>query len=325
MSLWAITTFFNPAGFQTKPRNLNLFSKRLKEQGVKLLVMELSFADQQTPIPSDCADIVVRLSSDSVLWQKERLLNLALRYLPPDCDKVVWLDADILFENNLWAQQAALLLDRYKIVQPYQMAAWLTEGGEYRWQTEALYRTKLRSLPGVAYAVCKVGKQAENMIARPDLLHPGFAWAARRDLLETHGFYDKFVLGGGDFVMMLAMYSGAAALANPSVSSSLSPKQLEDMTSWMNSFYETVAGNVGYVDGTVFHLWHGNLSDRKYVERYGILRDFGFDPTTDIDLDGHECWRWSSEKPELHRQVTAYFSGRKEDGAEAPRLRPTVA
>ncbi len=75
---------------------------------------------------------------------------------------------------------------------------------------------------------------------------------------------------GADFVMMLAMYSGSGALAIPSNSSCPSPKQFDDMKTWMSSFHEAVHGDVGYVDGTVFHFWHGELADRKYLERYRI-------------------------------------------------------
>ncbi len=39
-----------------------------------------------------------------------------------------------------------------------------------------------------------------------------------------------------------------------------------------------------------------------------------FDPSLDITLDQNGLWRWATAKPELHQQVKAYFSSRKEDG-----------
>jgi hypothetical protein len=38
------------------------------------------------------------------------------------------------------------------------------------------------------------------------------------------------------------------------------------------------------------------------------------DPFTDIALDPHGCWRWNSDKRELHTFVRRYFESRNEVG-----------
>lgn len=313
--MWGVAAYFNPANYATKLRNLEAFAKRIRGQGLRLLIVELRFPDSESPsVPCEFADKILRLRSDAVLWQKERLLNLGIAALPEDCDKVVWLDADILFENQGWVEQTSRLLDEYKIAQPYQIAYWLPPGGETQWQNNAPYVAKLPSMPGVAYAMREAGEHAMNLLFRPDWVHPGFAWAARRDVVAEHGLYDKFILGGGDFVTMLAMYSDARSLENPHVAVCLSPHQVDDLAAWTDRFHSSVAGDVAYTAGAVFHLWHGNLSDRQYIERYGTLREFAFDPENDIAVDGGGCWQWASDKPALQSQVKAYFSNRKEDG-----------
>ena len=45
------------------------------------------------------ADILIQLRGRDVMWQKERLLNLALRALPDECRKVVWVDCDVILEQ----------------------------------------------------------------------------------------------------------------------------------------------------------------------------------------------------------------------------------
>lgn len=47
----------------------------------------------------------VRGDERHVLWQKERLLNLAIDSLPADVDAVAWLDADLIWFNHGWVEE----------------------------------------------------------------------------------------------------------------------------------------------------------------------------------------------------------------------------
>ena len=91
--IWGITTYFNPAGYSNKRTHLRLFSERIRKQGLKLLIVELAFGTSAYVLEDGLGDLVIRLRSSTVLWQKERMLNIGLRNLPDACDKVVWLDA----------------------------------------------------------------------------------------------------------------------------------------------------------------------------------------------------------------------------------------
>ena len=68
MSLYAITSYFNSAKYQTKLNNYRLFHKSL---AVPLITVELSF-DGEFELTSADADILVQISGGAVLWQKER-------------------------------------------------------------------------------------------------------------------------------------------------------------------------------------------------------------------------------------------------------------
>ena len=78
---WCITTYFNPCGYQSRARNYRIFSDRLAEQGVNLLTVELAFGAQ--PFALSDLNPVALLRSNSVLWQRERLINNATTRLPP--------------------------------------------------------------------------------------------------------------------------------------------------------------------------------------------------------------------------------------------------
>ena len=139
----------------------------------------------------------------------------------------------------------------------------------------------------------------------------GLAWAAPRRLLETHGFYDAGVLGGGDRALACAAFAQFDGLRDTWCAN---PRQSSHFLAWARPFHEDVSGGVGCADGAVFHLWHGHKQDRRYVERYQGFRVFDFDPSRDIAIDPSGCWRWNTDKPEMHRYVSDYFHGRREDG-----------
>ena len=77
-NLWSITCYFNPVGYRRWLENCRTFRQHLK---VPLVAVELSFGEEFELAAGD-AHILVQLRSSSVLWQKERLLDVALRSLP---------------------------------------------------------------------------------------------------------------------------------------------------------------------------------------------------------------------------------------------------
>ena len=77
-NLWAITCYFNPIAYKRRLENYHTFRQHL---AVPLVTTELSF-DGNFQLQHDDADILVQLHGGDVLWQKERLLNVALKSVP---------------------------------------------------------------------------------------------------------------------------------------------------------------------------------------------------------------------------------------------------
>jgi hypothetical protein len=82
--LWPITSYFNPIGYRRRLSNFRAFRERLN---VPLVAVELTYGSDFELQEQD-ADILIQLRGGTVLWQKERLLNLALQALPTHCRKV---------------------------------------------------------------------------------------------------------------------------------------------------------------------------------------------------------------------------------------------
>lgn len=301
---WAITTYFNPASYRRRRSNYRLFRDHLK---LPLLTVELAFG-QEFELDDNDADILVRLRGGDVMWQKERLLNLALRALPADCRKVAWLDCDIVFENEDWIARTTELLDRHMLVQPFSRVYWTPPG----WlpghapspATEVPQSTASLVAAGVPISECF------SVQPQPIGSSSGFAWAASRDLLDEFGFYDACIIGGGDNALVRAAYGQPDSAVRLHV---MDARRRLHYMAWATPFYRAVCRDVTYVESAICHLWHGAWENRRYRERYEDFAAFQFDPDVDIAVEGTGVWRWSSKKPAMHEYVRAYFAGRQED------------
>ena len=303
---WAITSYYNPAGYERRLRNYHTFRRRLD---LPLVTVEHSSTGAFQLARGD-ADILIQLHSPDVMWHKERLLNIALGALPDACRNVAWLDCDLVFERADWRERADLVLDRSGLVQLFtDVYDVRREAGAEEVDTSHSDRRARSVASGLAE-----GAVTTEMLGRPLRLegwNNGLAWAARRDVLVEHGLYDACITGMGDrAILCAALGRFDAAVRN----SQMTPRWRTHYLAWAEPYFETLRGRVGFIEGAVFHLWHGDLRDRQYAERVPMLSRFDYDPATDIAIDEHGCWRWSSDKPELHRYLKEFFRARREDG-----------
>jgi hypothetical protein len=348
--LWIIAVHFNPCHYRSRLANYHLFSESLRRSGLHLLTMECAFGEDDFELPASAH--TVRVRSRDVLWQRERLLNLALDHMPAGVDKIAWVDADMLFSNPDWAVETSALLDRYPAVQPFEQVIRLSRGS----LAGTLEGTRYGSF---GYLLHHVDPAIPPHMTFPHGV-PGFAWAYRRELIERHGFYDVYGDRGdhlmahamtgdfespcllrvfnltpveaweGDFLAWAGRHlPGLSPRRLPRV---LIPHTLKQWTArrqaytrtnrhacthymgWARAFYEEVQGRVGYTPGFALHLWHGEIRHRRYDEiRYRLITH-DFDPGSDVRISPSGCWEWASDKPELHRWMQTYFYTRREDG-----------
>lgn len=318
--LWGVSCYFNPGRYERRRMNHRLFRARL---GIPLLTVELS-RDGTWDLALDDADTVLRVEGGDVLWQKERLLNVGVAALPAGCNKVAWLDGDVLFERSDWAAEAVRLLEERPLVQLFSHfvdlprdatcapAEDLPQGRSYA-HLHDLGGHEAELFDAMWGSFRSPTSDGTQVVRKRS---SGFGWAARRELLERHGLYDACILGSGDRAIACAAYGRGAT---SSLNFIRNERQREHYLAWAEPFGQAVGGRVGCVEGTLLHLWHGDLEDRRYRERWRELAQFGFDPFTDIAIDDSGCWRWNSDKPDMHRYVEDYFRGRREDGRDASR------
>ena len=304
--LWAVTAYYNPARFKRRLKNYHVFRRHLT---VPLVAVELSF-DGTFDLAPDDAEILIQLHGGDIMWQKERLLNIGLRHLPPSCDKVAWLDCDVIFGTEDWMVRASLTLDELAIVHLFEERHDLPPDAA----TEP--RPTPNATPTAFSSVYKLvtGQAAPDEFRRMGAVRAlrsttGLAWAGRRDVLDRHGLYDASIVGGGDKANICA---ALGRFDDVIAGHEMNAARVKHYLAWARPFAATVRGAVGYIPARIFHLWHGDLRDRQYTVRHAWLEDF--DPVADIALDRNGCWRWSSNKHDLHARTRCYFESRHEDG-----------
>jgi hypothetical protein len=309
--LWAITSYFNSQRYHRRRANFRIFRERLS---LPLVAVELSF-DGRFDLGSRDAEVLIRRRGHDVLWQKERLLNLALDALPSSCEQVVWVDCDVVFQRDDWASEVSRRLRDVSLLQPFSQVRHLPPDA----QIDDLTAAQPIFEQIATTALVAAGHSPEAWIGKalgrgPQSPAPGLAWAARRELLEQHGFYDACVIGGGDNALISAAYGVFQQIIN---FHKLNDRQQSRYLAWAGRFHHSVRGEVACVEGGLLHLWHGSMEDRQTRERHQKLANCDFDPFTDIAVDQSGCWRWNSVKPVLHALLKEYFAARQEDGPSA--------
>lgn len=301
--LQVITCFFNPAKYQTKRENYERFMAPLRAGGVPTITVECAFGDSPFELPSGPDMLQVR--GTSLMFQKERILNLALPHLRPACTKVAWLDADVLFDRPDWITATSAVLDQFVVVQPFEYCHRLPRGTSSfngcgrRWESfAAVYQRDPRLLA--------TGRYDEHG-------HVGFAWAARRTLLDKLGLRDSDISGHSDHLMAHAAVGDWNTLCFRRLVGSVGP-YAESTRRWAQAFHDECRGKMGYVPGTLLHLWHGRIADRRYYKLSLDLRAFGFDPEWHLVHDASGLWAWRDEAAEMSEQFEVYFGSRREDG-----------
>lgn len=300
--LWIISCYYNSNSYKTKPKNFELFMERIEEAKINHLIVECAFKDQQFSLPK--SKNILRIKTPDIMWQKERLLNIALENLPVRCKNILWIDCDVLFENPDWAKETVEKLKHYRVVQPFKEAIRLPKGfTHYVGQGEKYYSFGYINSEN-PYIVSE---------GRFDLHgHTGFAWASHKSIFAKVGFYDVCIAGSGDHMMAHSFVGDWTTKCIKRVIGN-NENFYNHYTEWSKKIYPKIKSKISYVEGALLHLWHGDVENRNYVVRQRTLEEYQFNPYEDIALNNNNCWKWEGKNDKLAKWAEEYFVLRKED------------
>ena len=304
--LWVIAVLNNPSRFKRRVQLFKEFVDRMKAYGVRLCIVEVAYGERNFETADIEADVKVNLRSTTVLWQKENMINIGISRLPNDWKYVAWIDTDIDFVNKNWVSDTIHELQLHHVVQLFVDAIDLGPDGEIMNTAKSFMYCYKEGMPKM--------KRSYYSSRRPKGIywHPGYAWAATRHAIQTVGsLFDYGILGAGDYHMACSLI-GECQL---SLQDGLTDDYKNQLIKWQK-LASALHHNVGYVDGTIYHYWHGKKGDRRYGDRWKILVRNKYRPTRDVYYDWQGLLVFHEKNHQLRDDIRRYFDGRNEDSID---------
>lgn len=313
---YAIAVVSNPVQYESRYELFRQFQAHIAASQVELIVVELAFGDRVFEVTDPSNPLHVQIRGNwTEIWQKEALINRGIQHLMrvrPDWEKVAWIDGDIQFINPNFVNDTVQALEHYHAVQMWVNAIDLGPKGE---QVENHTSFAYCYATGKPYRYGAYGDKSAPM------WHPGFAWAMRREALETLSttmggpLIDTGVLGASDNHMAHALVSMAEKSFHPDVTAGYK----KPILFWQDRALKFIKHDVGYVPGIVLHHWHGKKKDRGYWNRWQIAVKNQLDPETDLKRDPNHLWDWVLDTPrqwKLRDETRLYMMSRNEDSVD---------
>lgn len=300
--LHVFTARSNPLHWGRPHRNWERFAEGMIAAGVSLTVIECVYGEED----HCCAIPGVRhigVRAKTRVWTKENLLNIGIQRTP-EARYIAWIDADILFRRPDWAMATLHALQHYDVIQPWTDAIDLGPNDEVIQTHRAFARQWFHRQP-------TIGKENWKWAGgKYDYPHPGYAWAITRQAYDwVGGLFELGGMGSGDHHMAL----GLIGKAQFSLGGGVSDGYRREVMRWQERALRHINFNIGFVQGTIEHLFHGRKDDRGYETRWGMFVKHGFDPIEDLKRNSLGVLEFSGNKAELRHDFDLYLQKRNED------------
>jgi hypothetical protein len=283
----------------------------MEKQGIQVFIVECIYQQQTYKFTNQDNPYHIQLSTNSVLWIKENLINIAVHKLPENWKYVAWIDADVEFGNKNWLADTISALKKYEVVQMFKICQMLDKSRvKVLEQKYSFFYTYKQYLNKKSAPLDPYHPQAPTKLSSI-FGHPGFAWAATRKFIEGVGYLiDYCIIGSADTFM-------AYALIGELKSTSIQYQSLKNYSNALNEWQRKALlygqKKVHYVDGVLTHYWHGTREARNYYNRNKILTANNYDPSVDIYYDHDHILQFKTPGTKLEQDLKLYFLQRNED------------
>lgn len=288
--LYIIIPYFNFCQWKSNIDNLNLFLSENKfSKNVRIVISEGIF-DSELKDYSDRVFLHLKFNFKNIFWAKENLINLAISQLPKDWKYAIWCDRDVVFEGEEWIDKSIEKLSKCDIIQPWNKLNYLDKNGN---KLNKLYYSMLYT---------KSGASEKNIHG-----HSGMAWGINSLFYQKiKKILDWQIVGGADVTLAFSFgINDHKKLLNLMQTKPMKKTFKKYLKNFKDIKYD-------YVEANIKHLWHGDLKNRSYKERFEILEKHNFNPSKDIHYNNGVI-EFSEDKIELEKDIIKFFKSRKED------------
>lgn len=265
-----VSCFYNPQNSQYRLLAFQKWYSSIKHLNYRIIECLIG-PDAKSQLPLDDPNII-RIKSDSLLWHKESLLNKAIESLPSKFQYVFWVDADVLFTNKNWLVEGVKRMKKgANIIQPFEYCVHLKQNEiepsiNVNWAKTHLNPKEF----SVWRSFCATFVQNKDLALGENYDshgHVGFAWGAKRSVLEKCPLYDRALIGGADHIIA---HAATGYIHHPCVVKGFKDN-IDEIDKWSRDFYLEVDAQIDYVPGDLHHIWHGDIAKRQYLKR---VKDF---------------------------------------------------
>jgi hypothetical protein len=307
--LHVVTAISNPMRWKSRIALYKRFEEHMLDSGVELYVVECALGDRPFELDTNPHVNHIGVRHTTLYWNKENLLNIGISRLPGEAKYIATADADVIFRSPTWAKDSVEALQQYRVIQPWENCYDLGPVGEH-----LEFHTSFGSLVAKGKGLSPDGHNGYAPFS-----HPGFFWAWTRHALEcVGGLIDFSGLGAADHMMAWGML-GRIDETYPTYVT----EEFKAMArAWQShAAFHLGRDHIGYVPGTIEHMFHGSKSNpahgRRYLERWDIIKQFGYNPITDIKRNAFGVIELAGNKPGFEAGIDGYFRQRAEDSNQA--------
>ena len=305
--LHAIVPYYNPWRWTTRVKHTERALKHFHDSGAIIVFVEIAYNRRDPAFANYGLDGTlseckvhdkehrhkhITLITKDELWLKENAINIGVGSLPYDWKQVCWLDSDVHFLRPNWVGECIHRLQHYKFVQMFSHAR----------DVDPSYTMLPEDYPhanGIGFAQAFIEGKLEDMFVRgragyygdnvkQKVMFPGLAWACTRQAWdEVGGLIDFAIWGGGDWHMAWALVENYAHMMR----GDLHPNYKAMVNAWAARCKRHIRKNIGVMDGSIIHHWHGPKTGRGYNVKHKLLTDIGFDPVRMLKRDYQGLWQ----------------------------------
>ena len=288
-----ILCFFNPAKYIRCIQNILIVKNWLEISNIPFYISELAFNNE--PFLFKKESNIFQYRSESFLFYKENLNKITEQHIPESFTKLLFLDADIFFENTHWYSIISKQLNCNDVLLPFKKSYWL----------DCSYKTMI---------VRNNTLDSNDIDINWNNEHVGFCLAFKRNIFKEIPAYETFIIGGDTQTILYLKTQGDISETQIKKYRLFIKYTPDAIYPFKKKIYTYDSSNL-----LVYHFNHGSIINRKY---HNIkLEMFGYFANNNITCGSDFLFRREDGileikevfKDSLNKLLYNYFSNRDED------------
>ena len=252
--------YFNLKNDPRLKNNFLRFIKQFEGRYENLIVGLVDYGDIDFELP--CETIIIKGDVDNKVWSKEIIINKIIDTID-DVEYLMWIDGDLIYNDLSWLDNIDDVVKDNDFVQLFENINYLNEVEQIANSYKSIcFKLKNDLKPMNSSKILKYENKSD--------FKPGGAWLGKFSILKEKKLFEKMYVGGGDVIFLYGINGVNEGFTLTKVKES-NIEIYSEAIDWINSFGRY---NIGYLNQTISHLYHGDMSSRNYINRYKKLSKF---------------------------------------------------